>query len=93
DESEDKCVLCQQSLDDAARTRLSSFETYVKGGLETGANTAEKLRDSLIKALPALPSVDKWRLDVGLVKIEATDADSLLEDIQARRAAAETAIV
>ncbi|CAE6727332.1 hypothetical protein R69658_01646 [Paraburkholderia aspalathi] len=93
DESEDKCVLCQQPLDDAARTRLSSFETYVKGGLETGAKTAEKLRDSLIKALPVLPSIAKWRLDVGLVKIEVTDADSLLESIQARRAAAETAAV
>ncbi|VWB51058.1 hypothetical protein BLA14095_02209 [Burkholderia lata] len=93
DEREDKCVLCQQPLDDAARARLSSFETYVKGGLETGAKTAEKLRDSLIKALPALPSLDKWRLDVGLVKIEATDADRLLEDIQARRAAAEAANV
>lgn len=93
DESEDKCVLCQQPLDDAARARLSSFETYVKGGLETGAKTAEKLRDSLIKALPVLPLVDKWRLDVGLVKIEATDADSLLEGIQARRAAAETVAV
>lgn len=93
DESEDKCVLCQQPLDDAARSRLSSFEAYVKGGLETGAKTAEKMRDDLIKALPVLPSVDKWRLDVGLVKIEASDADSLLTSIHARRAAAETAVV
>ncbi|WP_233237287.1 AAA family ATPase [Bordetella sp. LUAb4] len=92
-EDEDKCVLCQQPLDEAACTRLSSFETYVKGGLETGAKTAEKLCDSLIKALPALPSADKWRLDVGLVKLEAIDADRLLDGIQTRRAAAETAAV
>ncbi|NKA36475.1 hypothetical protein GO283_04397 [Ralstonia solanacearum] len=93
DDGEDKCVLCQQLLDDAARSRLSSFEAYVKGGLETSAKTAEKLHDALIKALPILPSADKWRLDVGLVKIEAADADSLLKSIQARRAAAETAVV
>lgn len=93
DESEDKCVLCQRPLDDEARTRLSSFEAYVKGGLETGAKTAEKLRDALIKALPVLPSADKWRLDVGLVKIEVTDADSLFAGILARRAAAETVAV
>ncbi|WP_186133552.1 AAA family ATPase [Burkholderia gladioli] len=93
DENEDKCVLCQQPLDEAARTRLSGFEAYVKGGLETSAKAAEKLRDALIKALPALPSADKWRLDVGLVRIEAADADSLLGGIQARRVAAETAVV
>lgn len=93
DENEDKCVLCQQPLDEAARTRLSDFEAYVKGGLETSAKAAEKLRDTLIKALPVLPSAEKWRLDVGLVKIEATDADGLLGSIQARRAAAETAAV
>jgi energy-coupling factor transporter ATP-binding protein EcfA2 len=93
DEGEDKCILCQQPLDDAARTRLSNFEAYVKGGLETGAKAAEKLRDVLIKALPALPSPDKWRLDVGLLKIEAIDADTVLETVQARRAAAETADV
>lgn len=92
DEGEDKCVLCQQPLDDAARTRLSSFEAYVKGGLETSAKAAERLRDTLIKALPALPSVDKWRLDVGLVKVEATDADSLFKTLHARRTAVETAI-
>ncbi|MBH9659218.1 AAA family ATPase [Burkholderia pseudomallei] len=91
DDNEDKCVLCQQPLDEAARSRLSDFEAYVKGGLETSARAAEKLRDTLIKALPAMPSVDKWRLDVGLVKIEAIDADSLLGSIQARREAAEIA--
>jgi len=90
-QAEDKCVLCQQPLDDAARIRLSSFEAYVKGGLETAAKIAEKSRDTLIAALPLPPSGDKWRLEVGLVKIEVADADHLLQSIRARRAAAESA--
>jgi len=93
DESDDKCVLCQQPLDEAACARLSGFEAYVKGGLETAAKAAEKVRDSLTKALPVLPPADRWRLDVGLLKLEAIDADDLLKAMQARRAAAETIVV
>lgn len=88
---DDKCVLCQQPLDEAARTRLSNFEAYVKGGLETAAKAAEKKRDTLMAALPTLPSPEKWRLDVGLVKIQGDDADGLLQAIQFRKTAAETA--
>lgn len=93
DSSDDKCVLCQQPLDDSARARLSNFQAYVKGGLETAAKAAEKTRDALIAALPTLPTPDKWRLDIGLVKIEADDATHLLQAIQIRRAAAETVAV
>ncbi|MGF7192120.1 energy-coupling factor transporter ATP-binding protein EcfA2 [Robbsia andropogonis] len=88
----DKCVLCQQPLDAASRDRLSGFEAYVKGGLETAARTSEKLRDTLTQSLPVLPTAAKWRLDVGLIRIEPAEADSLYERIRTRRAAAETII-
>ena len=51
-----KCVLCQQPLDEDAKKRLVSFESFVKGNLETAAAEAEKLVESLLDNLPSLPS-------------------------------------
>jgi energy-coupling factor transporter ATP-binding protein EcfA2 len=92
EDEKDRCVLCQQPLDDAARVRLSSFEAYVKGGLETAAKAAEKVRDALVTALPELPSAEKWRLELGLVKLDPAEAEDLLQKAQDRRKALETAI-
>ena len=51
-DSDARCVLCQQTLDDAAKERLVSFEQFVKGQLEKDAKAAETNVDTLIKGLP-----------------------------------------
>jgi len=41
------CVLCQQPLDEPAKKRLSYFEGFVKGELESTAKTAKEVLDKL----------------------------------------------
>ncbi len=41
------CVLCQQPLNDEAKSRLSEFEEFVKGELESAAKTAKNTLDGL----------------------------------------------
>lgn len=41
------CVLCQQPLDESAKKRLTDFEGFVKGELETSAKTAKEALDTL----------------------------------------------
>lgn len=48
------CVLCQQTLSDDAKLRLSSFESYIRGELEEGLKEVE---DEYALALDNLPSV------------------------------------
>ncbi len=54
-----RCVLCQQELANDAKKRLTDFEAYVTGALETEAQLAEKARDEALAALPAEPSDDE----------------------------------
>lgn len=56
--NEAKCVLCQQSLSDAAKHRFQSFEQHVQGTLEKEVNTAQQAFDNLIKKLPTIQSED-----------------------------------
>ena len=49
-----RCVLCQQELDAAAKSRMTEFESYVSGTLETAAATAEKAAQEQLDALPAI---------------------------------------
>jgi ABC-type hemin transport system ATPase subunit len=71
-----KCVLCQQQLDDDAKARLISFEVFVKGGLEAAAAQAEKdLRNLLLKG-PSMPEDGPWKLQCGVLQIDAPLTDS-----------------
>jgi energy-coupling factor transporter ATP-binding protein EcfA2 len=56
-----KCVLCQQSLLTEAKQRLSEFEAYVKGELESVARTAERGYQVLVESLPAIQDDDTLR--------------------------------
>jgi energy-coupling factor transporter ATP-binding protein EcfA2 len=73
---ESKCVLCQQQLDEDAKVRLVSFEQFVKGGLEAAAAKAEKDLKSLLLKGPAIPEEGAWRLQCGLLQMDAPFADS-----------------
>jgi hypothetical protein len=45
------CVLCQQSLDSAARGRFSRFVTFVTGAMHARATKAEAARDAALLAV------------------------------------------
>jgi hypothetical protein len=62
------CVLCHQPLDDAARGRMSDFESFVKGGLEAAATRAEKVYAAAVAALPKVPDKAKWDLRMESIK-------------------------
>lgn len=65
------CVLCHQSLDDAARGRMSDFESFVKGGLEAAATKAEKDYATAVASLPKAPDQVKWNLHMEFIKVPA----------------------
>ncbi|MDO8544495.1 MAG: AAA family ATPase [Opitutaceae bacterium] len=57
---ESRCVLCQQTLGDDAKTRLQSFEKFVKGELELLAKDAETALAALVKKVPAVPAAEDF---------------------------------
>ena len=71
-----KCVLCQQQLDDDAKGRLISFEQFVKGGLGAAAAKAEKDLKSLLSKGPAMPEEDAWKLQCGVLQMDAALTNS-----------------
>lgn len=55
-EEDVRCVFCQQKLDDSAKKRLSDFDAYVQGKLETDARDAEANYQKIMGDLPIIPS-------------------------------------
>ena len=51
-DNESRCVLCHQPLDNDAKERMTSFETFIKSKLETEATLAEKKYTENINKLP-----------------------------------------
>ncbi len=51
-ENKARCVLCHQSLDNDAKERMLSFETFIKSKLENEATLAEKKYSEKINTLP-----------------------------------------
>jgi len=54
------CPLCQTNISKDAESRLATFESFVKGKVESDAKTAEAEYTDLIKTLPVLPSEEDW---------------------------------
>jgi energy-coupling factor transporter ATP-binding protein EcfA2 len=54
------CPLCQQPFDEHARTRMVSFEAFVRGEIEARAQAAEGDHAALVKVLPSVPSSLDW---------------------------------
>jgi energy-coupling factor transporter ATP-binding protein EcfA2 len=59
-EDDARCVLCQQPLDQDAKLRLLSFETFVKGELESVAKKAEINVAALLEKLPKISTADDF---------------------------------
>ncbi len=64
-----RCVLCQQVLDEEAKQRLNSFETFVMSGLEAEAVAAEKVLKDAGVNIPVMPTQDAWKLQCGVLKL------------------------
>jgi hypothetical protein len=71
-----RCVLCQQPLSSDARQRFISFESYVKGGLETQAATAENHLEQLIEGFAGIAPGETLNL-----RMDAMDISNDLERI------------
>jgi hypothetical protein len=85
-----KCVLCQQPLDVDAIDRFKSFESFVKGGLETQATEAEERANRLFESLGGISPEDlKLRMDsVGIVEdSERSVIDTNCSELERRRCA------
>ena len=85
-------MLCQQELGIDAKKRLGHFEQFVKGGLESSAQAAEKVLDALVKQLPTLPQAKDWAIQASLLKIDEEKAVVDLAGFTLRRNAAEVAL-
>lgn len=82
------CVLCQQTLDDDAKTRVGHFEAFVIGGLEDAAKAAEKMCANLLYKLPILPHENDWKLQAGILKLGEKETVALFSELGTRYAAA-----
>src|SRR5450631_3458820 len=84
-----RCVLCQQELSADAKKRLTDFEAYVTGALETEAQLAERARDEALAELPVMPSNDELAqacLAAGLINNETKSSARALWSTVSRQA-------
>jgi hypothetical protein len=72
-----RCVLCQQPLSSDARQRFISFESYVKGGLETQAATAENHLRQLFEGFGGITPGETLNLRMDSVDM-STDAERMV---------------
>ncbi|MGN8112119.1 AAA family ATPase [Paraburkholderia sp. 22098] len=91
-ESGARCVLCQQTLPDDAKERLSHFERFVKGELEKEAQEAEQALKKQEQSLPILPNAETWIATSAPIKLEHQTATDWLRLLAERHAAARTAV-
>lgn len=75
------CVLCHQTLDDAAKQRLVSFETYVKGELESAAIKAENDYQTLLQQLPVRLKKDQIITQLNAARLDEDHWLPILESI------------
>jgi len=78
------CVLCHQPLNEEARRRLATFESFVKGGLEAEARTAEKAHQDAVTALPTHFARETWDHNTEVLKVSPQDSDTAFQTIGAR---------
>ena len=90
-DSEARCVLCQQQLDGDAIDRMSHFEVFMKGGLESAATGAENAYKELIRKMPSLPQSKDWALQAAVLKLAEDQADTFLTSLKNRHAATASA--
>ena len=73
-----RCALCHQELEETAKIRLNSFESYISGTLETQAKDAEKAVQDVINALPKIPDAATIETAAQAANLSDEDKASLL---------------
>jgi energy-coupling factor transporter ATP-binding protein EcfA2 len=73
-----RCILCQQELSEEAKTRLTSFEDYVKGDLKAAADKALRKAKALTTALTELKTAALIVQDGTAAGIRDEDEQKLL---------------
>jgi len=56
-----RCLLCQQPLSDEATKRVQSFEKFVRGEMQKGAEAAQRTFEQEIKDIGDLPSTESTK--------------------------------
>jgi energy-coupling factor transporter ATP-binding protein EcfA2 len=79
-----RCVLCQQELDEHAKSRLTGFESFVKGGLEESAKKADNLLKAEVEAFPPLIRKEDWNPKMELLKVDTVIGEATFNAIVAR---------
>jgi ABC-type Mn2+/Zn2+ transport system ATPase subunit len=82
-----RCVLCQQELGEEGKSRLQSFDTFVKA---EASNAAKEAKDKLVSALAKLPEIaEELRLSkatqAGVSEENQTLLGEILREFAARR--------
>lgn len=84
-----RCVLCHQTLNQEAKERLISFESFVKGEMQKAATDAAKEYDTASQTIEALPTSEtlKTRIDAaGIPQDEvASQVTDFFAQLQARK--------
>lgn len=61
-EEESRCVLCHQPLSDEAKTRMVSFEDFIKGAAQNGAKVAQDKFEKSLDTLSEIPTIENIRI-------------------------------
>ena len=75
-----RCVLCHEKLSVEGKSRIISFEEFVKGKVQEEADAAKISFDNLLKDIGDLPSVDILKTKVEASGLTEVDNASILVD-------------
>lgn len=68
-----RCVLCQQELDSDATLRMEDFNKFVKGKLESEAQTAEKELENVLEKMPEIPNDESLELQCNAAGLDESE--------------------
>ena len=83
-ETDARCPLCHQKLDNDAKVRFQNFESFVQGNLELEAKNAETVFLDAVKNLPECPSetlLTSMCQAAGLDDIASTEINNVFSNI------------
>lgn len=72
-----RCVFCQQELDAAARERLTNFESFVSGRIETEAKAAEAALSQRLKTISRRPAADALQTAIQAADLNQQQSETL----------------
>lgn len=84
-----RCVLCHQTLNQEAKDRLISFESFVKGEMQKAATDVAKEYETVSQTIEALPTLETLRTRIDAAGISqdkiASQVTEFFIQLQARK--------